>query len=142
MAIILGSKLVNDTKEFNDYAVGISLPIQIGNTAFNQNFTPADEIKTNIVSLLSTKRGERIMQPQLGSGLQELLFEQNDGTLADRIEEEINNTIEMWLPFVNVEQINVEQSDYLKDTNTVNVNITFTIGNNPQLSNVTFNITQ
>jgi phage baseplate assembly protein W len=142
MAIILGSKLVNDTKEFNDYAVGISLPIQIGNTAFNQNFTTADEIKTNIVSLLSTKRGERIMQPQLGSGLQELLFEQNDGTLADRIEEEINNTIEMWLPFVNIEQINVEQSDYLKDTNTVNVNITFTIGNNPQLSNVTFNITQ
>jgi phage baseplate assembly protein W len=142
MAIILGSKLVNDTKEFNDYAVGISLPIQIGNTAFNQNFTTEDEVKTNIVSLLSTKRGERIMQPQLGSGLQELLFEQNDGTLADRIEEEINNTIEMWLPFVNVEQINVEQSDYLKDTNTVNVNITFTIGNNPQLSNVTFNITQ
>jgi phage baseplate assembly protein W len=142
MAIILGSKLVNDTKEFNDYAVGISLPIQIGNTAFNQNFTTEDEVKTNIISLLSTKRGERIMQPQLGSGLQELLFEQNDGTLADRIEEEINNTIEMWLPFVNVEQINVEQSDYLKDTNTVNVNITFTIGNNPQLSNVTFNITQ
>jgi phage baseplate assembly protein W len=142
MAIILGSKLVNDTKEFNDYAVGISLPIQIGNTAFNQNFTTEDEIKTNIISLLSTKRGERIMQPQLGSGLQELLFEQNDGTLADRIEEEINNTIELWLPFVNIEQINVEQSDYLKDTNTVNVNITFTIGDNPQLSNVTFNITQ
>lgn len=142
MAIILGSKLVNDTKEFNDYAVGISLPIQIGNTAFNQNFTTEDEVKTNIISLLSTKKGERIMQPQLGSGLQELLFEQNDGTLADRIEEEINNTIEMWLPFVNVEQINVEQTDYLKDTNTVNVNIAFTIGNNPQLSNVTFNITQ
>ena len=142
MAIILGSKLVNDTKEFNDYAVGISLPIQIGNTAFNQNFTTEDEVKTNIISLLSTKKGERIMQPQLGSGLQELLFEQNDGTLADRIEEEINNTIELWLPFVNVEQINVEQTDYLKDTNTVNVNISFTIGNNPQLSNVTFNITQ
>jgi hypothetical protein len=142
MAIILGSKLVNDTKEFNDYAVGISLPIQIGNTAFNQNFTTEDEVKTNIISLLSTKKGERIMQPQLGSGLQELLFEQNDGTLADRIEEEINNTIELWLPFVNVEQINVEQTDYLKDTNTVNVTIAFTIGNNPQLSNVTFNITQ
>jgi|694.fasta_scaffold07470_6 phage baseplate assembly protein W len=142
MAIILGSKLVNDTKEFNDYAVGISLPIQIGNTAFNQNFTTEDEVKTNIISLLSTKKGERIMQPQLGSGLQELLFEQNDDTLADRIEEEINNTIELWLPFVNVEQINVEQTDYLKDTNTVNVNISFTIGNNPQLSNVTFNITQ
>jgi hypothetical protein len=50
MAIILGSKLVNDTKEFNDYAVGISLPIQIGNTAFNQKLTTEDEVKTNIIS--------------------------------------------------------------------------------------------
>ena len=85
MAIVLGEKLVRDNHTFNDFAVGISLPIQIGNTAFNQNFTNVDEVKTNILSLLLTKRGERVMQPELGSGLQELLFEQNDGELAQRI---------------------------------------------------------
>ena len=39
MAIVLGQKLVQDTKKYEDYAIGISLPIQIGNTAFNQTFT-------------------------------------------------------------------------------------------------------
>ena len=34
MAIILGNKLVKDTTTYNDYAIGISLPIQITNTAF------------------------------------------------------------------------------------------------------------
>ena len=37
MAIVLGQKLVQDTKKFDDYAIGITLPIQIGNTAFNQS---------------------------------------------------------------------------------------------------------
>ena len=39
MAIVLGSKLVKDTVTYNDYAIGITLPIQITNTAFNQSFT-------------------------------------------------------------------------------------------------------
>jgi phage baseplate assembly protein W len=142
MAIVLGEKLVRENKTFNDFAVGISLPIQIGNTAFNQNFTNVDEVKTNILSLLLTKKGERVMQPELGSGLQELLFEQNDDELAQRIEDEITNTLSMWLPFVNIDQINVEQSNYNKDTNTVKVSLTFSINNNPQLNTVTFNITQ
>ncbi len=39
MAVLLGNKIVKDTESYNDYAIGISLPIQIGNTAFNQSFT-------------------------------------------------------------------------------------------------------
>ena len=68
MAIVLGSKIVKDTKEYNDYALGISLPIQIGDVAFNQTFKTIDQVKTNIKSLLLTKRFERLMQPELGSG--------------------------------------------------------------------------
>jgi hypothetical protein len=34
MAIILGKKPIIETKEYEDYAVGLSLPIQITNVAF------------------------------------------------------------------------------------------------------------
>ena len=56
MAVELGSKVVKDTKLYNDYAIGISLPLQIGQTAFNQTFTSIDAVKTNIKSLLLTKK--------------------------------------------------------------------------------------
>ena len=52
MAIVLGQKLVQDTKKYEDYAIGISLPIQIGNTAFNQTFTTNEQIKSNVKNLL------------------------------------------------------------------------------------------
>jgi phage baseplate assembly protein W len=89
MAIVLGSKRVQDLEQFNDVAIGITLPLQITNTAFNQSFQTIDQVRTNIKSLLLTKRGERVMQPFLGSGLTELLFEQNDEELESRIENTI-----------------------------------------------------
>jgi phage baseplate assembly protein W len=140
MAIVLGQKLVQDTKKFDDYAIGITLPIQIGNTAFNQSFKTAEQASSNIKNLLLTKRGERIMQPTFGSGLQELLFDFNDDTLAGKIEETINLAIENWLPYITIDTINVEASDYDKDTNTVKVSLKFAVLGNPDLNTVTFNV--
>jgi len=140
MAIVLGSKVVKDTKTYNDYAIGITLPIQIGNTAFNQAFTTAEQVKSNIKSLLLTKKYERVMQPELGSGLQELLFEQNDENLADRIQSTINESMDNWLPYVTIEQVDIQQTNEMIDNNMVSVSITFRIGNGINLETLTFNV--
>jgi phage baseplate assembly protein W len=140
MAIVLGSKIVKDTEKYQDYAIGISLPIQIGNTAFNQTFTTSEQIKYNIKNLLLTKKGERIMQPEFGSGLQELLFDFNDSTLATKIESAIVESVDTWLPYVTIQQIDVESSNLDKDNNTVGISITFNILNNPDLNVVTFRV--
>jgi phage baseplate assembly protein W len=140
MAIILGKKRVIDTIEYNDYAIGITLPLQITNTAFNQSYTTSEQIKTNIKSLLLTKKYERLMQPNLGSGLQELLFEQNTEDLPDRIEETINQSLSNWLPFVTMDSIDIEQSNELKDNNRVNVSIKFRLNDSPNLEILTFTV--
>jgi phage baseplate assembly protein W len=140
MAIVLGQKLVQDTKKYEDHAIGITLPIQIGNTAFNQSFTTYEQAKSNIKNLLLTKKGERIMQPNFGSGLQELLFDFNDDTLSEKIEETITTSLENWLPYIVVQQINVNQSNDNKDRNTVGITISFNVRNSPELNTVSFNI--
>jgi phage baseplate assembly protein W len=140
MAVLLGQKMVKDTVAYNDYAIGITLPLQIGNAAFNQSFKTIDQVKTNIKSLLLTKRKERVMQPDLGSGLQELLFDFNDDFLGDKIEEVITNSMEKWLPYVTIEEIDVRQTNELKDTNNVEISLTFSIANNVGMETVTFTV--
>jgi phage baseplate assembly protein W len=140
MAVLLGQKMVKDTIAYNDYAIGITLPLQIGNTAFNQSFKTIDQVRTNIKNLLLTKRKERVMQPDLGSGLQELLFDFNDDFLGDKIEEVITNSMEKWLPYVTIEQIDVRQTNQLKDTNNVEISLTFSITNNVGMETVTFTV--
>lgn len=140
MAVILGKKLVIDSKKFEDYAIGITLPIQIGNTAFNQSFITADQVKSNIINLLLTKRFERLMQPEFGSGIQELLFNMNDEMFADNLENTIVDTLSKWLPFVNVETINIQQSNEFKDNNKVEVSVSFRVSDTQILDTVTFNV--
>ena len=138
MAVELGSKIVKDTQSFNDYAIGISLPIQITNTAFSQTFQTSEQVKSNIKNLLLTKKGERILQPEFGSGLQELLFEPNVDDFEGRIEDTINESLEQWLPYVTAEEILVDSSNTLRDNNRINVSVKFRIGDNTDLNEVTF----
>jgi phage baseplate assembly protein W len=140
MAIILGSKLVKDTQTYNDYAIGISLPIQITDTAFTQTYQTIDQVRSNIKNLLLTKKGERLMQPTFGSGLQEVLFEQITDETAAKIETSIVSALEKWLPYVSVADISVDINNQLKDTNSVGVSIKFSIAGNPDLSTVTFTV--
>ena len=140
MAIILGTKPVLDTKKYNDYAIGISLPIQMGNVAFNQTFQTAEQAKSNIKNLLLTAKYERVMQPEFGSGLQELLFQFNDDDLESKVEDTIIAAVSKWLPYVTIEDILVEQTNVLKDANQINLSIKFRVSDNASLDTVTFTV--
>jgi phage baseplate assembly protein W len=140
MAIVLGQKNVKDTESFNDYAIGITLPIQISNTTKIQSYTTRQQIASNIKNLLLTRKGERILQPEFGSGLHEILFDFNNDDLPTKIEDTITDAINQWLPYVTIDSIDVEQTDYLKDRNQANVSIKFKVGDDVQLNEITFTV--
>jgi phage baseplate assembly protein W len=140
MAIELGSKLVKDTQTYNDYAIGISLPLQIGGAGFTQTYNTTEQIKSNIKNLLLTQKGERILQPEFGSGLHEILFDFNNDDIEGKIEDAINAAFEQWLPYVTIADIVVEQTDALKDRNRVNISLTFQVNGSVDLNEVTFNV--
>lgn len=141
MAYVLGSKIVKDTKEFNDYAYGITLPIKRGgNGYFEQAFTSFEQAKSNLKNLLLTKRGERVMQPEFGTGLDALLFEPIDGIFENDLRDTITKTVNYWLPYVNIEDIEIEMTDEMKDNHTAHMKIQFTVGNQIELQEITFTI--
>ena len=44
----------------------------------NKTLQPLNSTRSNLKNLLLTKKGERVLQPNFGSGLQDLLFEPID----------------------------------------------------------------
>lgn len=145
MAIILGNRDVYDLPENQNLALGITLPIGRGPTGyFNQSFLTSDAVKTNIKNLLLTKQGERLMQPNFGTRLWNLLFENdtdNDESLENKIESEIESSISNWLPFVKIKEILINPDKKSnQELYSYNISITFTTDNLPRLESVTFNI--
>jgi phage baseplate assembly protein W len=142
MAIILGRKPVIETKEYEDYAVGLKIPIRIENVAFAQNYTILEQLKSNIKNLLLTKRGERLMNNDFGAGLETVLFEPITDEFETKVQDIINGAVEKYLPNVSIDEINIDMSDENKDKNTVNISLKFRNLSTAQSDVLSFNVTQ
>ena len=141
MAVVLGTYVVtNANQEINDYAIGLSLPLQMSTNTFNQSYDNLLQLKSNVKNLLLTRKGERLGQPTFGTNLHTLLFEPNDEELEQKIYDTIDNSIRNWLPQLSIREINIEATDEMKDKNSINVSIVFTANYNRQDFNVEFTV--
>ena len=69
-----------------------------------------DQIKSDMLSLLLTNPGERVMLPAFGTPLRELFFEQNDGTTEILAKAMIEKALSDWEPRVAITNIEVTAS--------------------------------
>lgn len=69
-----------------------------------------DQIKSDMLSLLLTTPGERVMLPNFGTPLKEVMFDPNDPVTVDRVREMIIKSINLWEPRVTIEQIQITGS--------------------------------
>lgn len=69
-----------------------------------------NQVKSDLLVLLLTEPGERVMLPDFGTPLKQFLFEQNDSLLASRVKEVIANSIKNWEPRVAISAIEVSNS--------------------------------
>ena len=110
--------------------VGLSFPLRADN---NNNFALTrnsfQQAQHNLKNLLLTHVGERVAQPEFGSRLRSLVFEQIDNDLPVKIEEEIKRSVTAWLPYINLIEINTLTNE--GDQNKIFVEIKFTTTLNP-----------
>ena len=114
--------------------VGMDLPIRRGDDKdgwFATSKTTMEAVKNNIVNLLSTTTGERLMQPNLGVDLRNVLFEQMDESTEIRIQDIILDAFEIWLPFVQVLDIKIVSDNIETDRNQIRIDIIFNIIQDP-----------
>ena len=103
-------------------SVGIDFPFaRIPNQDgyFATTKTTIESVKNNIRLLLQTQKGERMFQPNLGMGIRRFLFEQITEDTQVQIENDIVDTFNTWLPFVELREINIDTSN--QDKNQINI---------------------
>ena len=91
-------------------------------TPFKSTYETKDQIKSNWINLLLTNPGERIMNPEFGCGLRKAVFEQITETTEDYIRDLITNSINIYMPNIEVDQILIEPD---VNNNLLNVFLTY-----------------
>ena len=123
-------------------SIGLDLPLHkdVGVQGyFASTKTTVEAVKNNIRNLLLTNRGERVFQPLLGLNLRQFLFEQITPDTVFAIQNDIRDTINLWLPFVLIENIQVDEDK--ANTNALVIKVDFRIQKVPNaLDSVTVRV--
>jgi len=136
MAIELGRINVNDLAENNYKSLGIGFGRKSNsNGIFAVNYTTLTQAKDNLINLILTKKGEREMQPEFGCDIHNLIFEQIvEESIATDIENSILDAVNIWLPYINVDNIIFDYDDNDIDTNSIKLELQLSLKSNPSLT--------
>jgi phage baseplate assembly protein W len=69
--------------------------------------TPDEEIRTDLIHLLLTRKGTRYFLPDFGTRLYEYIFEPLDGPTFAQLEAEIRETVRIYIPNLKITSIQV-----------------------------------
>jgi phage baseplate assembly protein W len=114
-------------------AIGIKIPFD-SPSVFTSTFTTKEQVKYNLINLILTDPGEKILNPTFGVGLRRYLFEPeiDQDILQDIIQTQINRNI----PYVTLNDVTIQNDP---DKNTSYVTIDYSLINS-ETDTLTFNI--
>jgi len=95
----------------------------------SMNQVSKDSYSSNLLLLLLTQRDERYYEPEYGTNLLKYIFEPNDNISASQVEEEIKNTVSLYIPEVKITSVTFnwlydDNKQPISD-NQLNVNVKF-----------------
>lgn len=115
-----------------DPALGILLPIKRGKTGFfEQGFDTLTQVKSNLINLILTRKGERVYQPTFGSNLHSLVFAQMDQEYEQKVKQAVVSAVRTWMPFLRIQEQTVTRDD---NRNSTLIEITFGLRSNTDIT--------
>lgn len=113
---------------------GWKFPIEVDELTGRIKSVEFDEdIAEAIKIIIWTIKGERIMRPDYGSGIEQFLFENNDAVTLQLIENEVLSAIVKFEP--RVHELDVEVKPDPAEDNRLNIHVQYTVRTTNNLYN-------
>lgn len=94
----------------NGYTYGINFPFR---DSFDGKYLDLsddgdEELRSNLIHLLLTRKGSRYYLPEFGTRLYEYIFEPMDGPTFSEIDAEIRDSVSEYLPGITITNISIK----------------------------------
>jgi phage baseplate assembly protein W len=127
---------VNPLDLQKNIVIGVSLPFNAPGV-FNKTYSTKDQIKSNLINLLLTDKGERIMNPEFGADLRRSLFDNITDSNIELLKLKIVDAINIFIPEIELGTVDIMANpDY--NTLDITINYRLIISNTPDQITVQF----
>jgi phage baseplate assembly protein W len=116
---------VNPLDLQGNIAIGVSLPFNGPSGPFNSTYSTKDQIKSNLINLLLTNKGERVMNPEFGCDLSTVLFEGITEDTSELVKNLINTNVAIFVPEVQITDVIVNIGTDYSNNNSVSVTVNY-----------------
>lgn len=114
--------------------IGITLPIQLGNTGyFEQGVDTLTQVKSNFINLILTRKGERVHQPEFGCCIHDYLFEQLTPENIAAAQRCVLDAVELWMPFLELIRFEFDVTSIDIDNNKLPLYVGYRLKANPNI---------
>jgi len=122
--------------------ININYPFKSSQQGYylDMNETNSAAIKSDLMHLLLTRKGERLYMPEFGTDLLKFIFDPYDNKTITDLKMEISETVKKFIPNLTINNIIVERSDLSEYAATVKIDYTVTNGVFVENEIITINI--
>ena len=92
---------------FESLGTGLRFPIELNGQGAIAVSADADKVAESIRIILGTAKGERVMRPDFGAGLQALVFEPISATTMALVKHGVEEALVTWEPRIDVLEVAV-----------------------------------
>ena len=105
------------------------------NTFLDLNENHDDGVRSMLLHIIFTPKGQRLRKPDFGTDLIKYIFEPSDSDTWDKIKSEIRQQISKYLPQVKFNNIKIINNSNETDLRGIFVEIDYSIEKNGQITN-------
>jgi phage baseplate assembly protein W len=105
----------------NGFTYGINFPFKDSRRGDYLELTQLEsqQVKSDLIHLLLTRKGSRYYLPDFGTRLYEFLFEPFDGLTFDAIQSDIRDAVQTFMPNLLLNQITITPADPMEEVDTM-----------------------
>jgi phage baseplate assembly protein W len=105
----------------NGFTYGINFPFKDSRRGDYLELTQLEsqQVKSDLIHLLLTRKGSRYYLPEFGTRLYEFLFEPFDGLTFDAIQSDIRDAVQNFMPNLLLNQITITPADPMEEVDTL-----------------------
>lgn len=94
-------------------SINIQFPFQDSIKGFflNTNKITTDAIKSDVLHVLLTQKGQRMYNPRFGTNLYKYLFEPNDSITLQGIKDEANASLKYTMPNIQISRMDIVNNE-------------------------------
>jgi phage baseplate assembly protein W len=104
---------------------GIAFPLRVDQSGSIATSTGVEDIESSMRMILTTAPGERLMRPEFGCRIWELLFEPINANTLGLMGEAVRESLARWEPRATVTDIRLDPSS--QDSGQVLINVEYTV---------------